>query len=218
MSVFTKNDFQFGYLYGWLDCYNKEYESDIEDFILQINKRCGKTILDLMMLRELMEIISFDTPEIIKNYITVGDSEQDFFVRIVDNKVELFEHDYIDCCKLRCHNKADMDLDNERPLCFDCNKELIDEERDEYNRLERTGNLIGENPYKNINACVVCSEEIPSHDTGIKCKTCKHSMCFQCCCEYNSSNDFECDGDETGTCVDIKIPCAICRTKNIFCV
>ena len=154
MSVFTKNDFQFGYLYGWLDCYNNEFQPNLEDFIIQLNKKCGKTILDLMMLRELMEIISFDTPEIIKNYITVGDSEQDFFVRIINNKVETFEHDYTDCKKFKCHNKAqEKDEDDDYyELCIECEEALINEEREEYNRLEQTKNLIGENPYKIENA------------------------------------------------------------------
>lgn len=72
---------------------------------------------------------------------------------------------------------------------------------------------------KIINKCVVCDISVSHCDTGIKCITCKKKMCSVCCCEYSSANQhFEYEGDETGTCVTIKVPCAICRTINEFCV
>lgn len=67
--------------------------------------------------------------------------------------------------------------------------------------------------------CVVCDVEKSYCEIGINCKTCKNSMCFVCCCEYSSANPhFECESDETGTGSNIKIPCAMCRTINVFCV
>jgi hypothetical protein len=72
----------------------------------------------------------------------------------------------------------------------------------------------------NANECVICLKSVKSYEVGIKCKTCKNIMCHQCCCEYSIANPkkFKYEGDETGTCVDIYMPCAICRTVNAFCV
>lgn len=68
--------------------------------------------------------------------------------------------------------------------------------------------------------CVVCEKQEEIYSIGFKCKTCKNSMCRQCCCEYSiaNPNKFAFEGDETGYAVDIFIPCPMCRTINAFCV
>ena len=66
--------------------------------------------------------------------------------------------------------------------------------------------------------CVVCEEPKATYSIGVKCKTCKNSMCQVCCCEYSLANEdkFKSVSDETGYAVDIFIPCPICRTINSF--
>ena len=67
--------------------------------------------------------------------------------------------------------------------------------------------------------CVVCYVEKSTCEIGVNCKTCKNPMCFVCCCEYFCANpNFHAEGDETGSCVDVDIPCPMCRTINVFCV
>jgi len=75
------------------------------------------------------------------------------------------------------------------------------------------------NPTAPTHECVICLNSVKSYQIAIKCKTCKNIMCFQCCCEYSLANpQFKCEGDKTEYCVDISMPCAMCRTINTFCV
>lgn len=66
------------------------------------------------------------------------------------------------------------------------------------------------------NMCLICFKQVSLHAQAIKCKTCKKIMCFECCCNYSLANKFECESDETGYGVDVKIPCPVCKTINIF--
>lgn len=66
--------------------------------------------------------------------------------------------------------------------------------------------------------CVVCYEVTKWYD-GTRCKTCKNAMCHMCCCEYMNANEgkFPFQSDETGYCVEVLLPCPMCRTDNLFC-
>lgn len=66
--------------------------------------------------------------------------------------------------------------------------------------------------------CVICYESRKWSSMGVKCKACKNSMCFECCCDYSTANQgkFQVKDDGTGYGVDEKQPCPICRTLNVF--